>query len=133
MTLADFQQKTADRIVDVFRGGQLRVLLADEVGLGKTIVARAVIKQVGDWHRDVLNDDHFKVVYICSNISIASQNAQKLGIKDQMNISESRLSMQHLNIFKQEIMFILAELFIQQGMLPIKECMNLLKKGRNYP
>ena len=100
MTLADFQQKTADRIVDVFHGGQRRVLLADEVGLGKTIVARAVIKQIGDWHRDVLNDDHFKVVYICSNISIASQNAQKLGIKDQMNISESRLSMQHLKIYQ---------------------------------
>ena len=100
MTLADFQQKTTDRIVEVFRSGQRRILLADEVGLGKTIVARAVIKQVGDWHRDELNDDHFKVVYICSNISIASQNAQKLGIKDQMNVSESRLSMQHLKIYQ---------------------------------
>ena len=100
MTLADFQQKTTDRIVEVFRSGQRRILLADEVGLGKTIVARAVIKQVGDWHRSELNDDHFKVVYICSNISIASQNAQKLGIKDQMNVSESRLSMQHLKIYQ---------------------------------
>ena len=42
----DFQQATADRIVQVFRGGQNRVLLADEVGLGKTIVAREVVRQV---------------------------------------------------------------------------------------
>ncbi len=100
MTLADFQQKTADRIFEVFRSGQKRVLLADEVGLGKTIVANAVIQKVGDWHQTELNDDHFKVVYICSNISIASQNAQKLGIDDHMNVSESRLSMQHLKIYE---------------------------------
>ena len=100
MILADFQQKTADRIFDLFRNGQMRVLLADEVGLGKTIVAREVVKLVSKWHKDELFDDHFKVVYICSNISIASQNAQKLGIKDQMNISESRLSMQHLKIYE---------------------------------
>lgn len=100
MTLADFQKKTADRIFEVFRNGQKRVLLADEVGLGKTIVARAVIQQVGEWHKTELNDDHFKVVYICSNISIASQNAQKLGIDDHMNVSESRLSMQHLKIYE---------------------------------
>lgn len=96
----DFQQATADRILQVFQGGQRRVLLADEVGLGKTIVAREVIRQVGQWHRDILKDTHFKVVYICSNINIASQNAGKLGIRDQMKVSESRLSMQHLKIYQ---------------------------------
>ena len=98
--LTDFQQRTADRIFEVFHGGQRRVLLADEVGLGKTIVAREVVKRVSRWHETELHDDHFKVVYICSNISIASQNAQKLGIEDQMNVSESRLSMQHLKIYE---------------------------------
>ena len=63
----DFQQATADRIVQVFRGGQNRVLLADEVGLGKTIVAREVVRQVAQWHKEELGDDHFKVIYICSN------------------------------------------------------------------
>ena len=100
MILADFQQKTADRIFELFHSGQTRVLLADEVGLGKTIVAREVVRRVSKWHKEELFDDHFKVVYICSNISIASQNAKKLGIKDQMNISESRLSMQHLKIYE---------------------------------
>ena len=98
--LTDFQQRTADRIFEIFKGGQRRVLLADEVGLGKTIVAREVVKRVSKWHETELHDDHFKVVYICSNISIASQNAHKLGIEDQMNVSESRLSMQHLKIYE---------------------------------
>ena len=44
MTLADFQKKTADRIFEVFRNGQKRVLLADEVGLGKTIEACSILK-----------------------------------------------------------------------------------------
>lgn len=95
----DFQQKTADRIVQVFKNGQQRVLLADEVGLGKTIVAREVVRQVSQWHKEN-NDDHFKVVYICSNINIANQNVKKLGIDDQMKVSESRLSMQHLKIYE---------------------------------
>lgn len=95
----DFQRATANRILSVFRRGQNRVLLADEVGLGKTIIASDVIRQVSDWHREI-NDDHFKVIYICSNINIARQNAQKLGIKDQMNVSDSRLSMQHLKIYQ---------------------------------
>lgn len=95
----DFQQKTADRIVKVFQAGQARVLLADEVGLGKTIVAREVVHQVAQWHKET-GDDHFKVVYICSNINIASQNAGKLGIRDQMHVAESRLSMQHLKIYQ---------------------------------
>ncbi|MDR0863286.1 MAG: hypothetical protein LBN30_11070 [Oscillospiraceae bacterium] len=100
MTPKDFQKATADRILAVFRGGQNRVLLADEVGLGKTIVASEVIRQVSEWHRVEKNDDHFKVVYICSNINIAAQNAKKLGISDLMNVSESRLSMQHLKLYQ---------------------------------
>ena len=99
MTPKDFQQKTADRIVEIFKNKQSRVLLADEVGLGKTIVAREVVRQVEAWHQKI-GDPHFKVVYICSNINIASQNAAKLGIRDHMNVSESRLSMQHLKIYE---------------------------------
>ncbi len=96
----DFQKSTANRILEVFRSGQNRILLADEVGLGKTIIASDVIRQVSDWHKHEKNDDHFKVIYICSNINIANQNAKKLGIQDLMNVSESRLSMQHLKIYQ---------------------------------
>ena len=96
----DFQQATADRILKIFQSGQNRILLADEVGLGKTIIARDVVKQVSAWHKHEKKDDHFKVIYICSNINIANQNAKKLGIEDLMNVSESRLSMQHLKIYQ---------------------------------
>ena len=101
MIAKDFQKATAERILKVFkRLGQNRILLADEVGLGKTIIAREVIKKVSKWHREEKHDDHFKVVYICSNVNIASQNAKKLGISDLLRVSESRLSMQHLKIYQ---------------------------------
>lgn len=101
MKAKDFQKATADRILQLFTSyGQRRVLLADEVGLGKTIIAKEVIERLAKWHKEKLNDDHFKVLYICSNINIARQNAKKLGIKDTLDVSESRLSMQHLKIYE---------------------------------
>ncbi|MDE7089894.1 MAG: DEAD/DEAH box helicase family protein, partial [Prevotella sp.] len=97
--IKDFQRVTAERILYIYKNiGHRRVLLADEVGLGKTFVAREVINLVRQWHRDELHDDFFKVVYICSNANIADQNIEKLGVSNRMNINESRLSMQHLYI-----------------------------------
>lgn len=94
----DFQRATADRILHIYKNlGHRRVLLADEVGLGKTFVAKQVIKLVREWHKQE-KDDFFKVVYICSNANIADQNIEKLGVENRMSISESRLSMQHLYI-----------------------------------
>lgn len=95
----DFQRATAERILHIYKDlGYRRVLLSDEVGLGKTFVARQVISLVREWHKNELKDDFFKVVYICSNANIADQNIEKLGVSNKMNISESRLSMQHLYI-----------------------------------
>lgn len=105
MKAKDFQEATAERIFQVFKKeGQKRVLLADEVGLGKTIIAKTVIEKVAKWHKDDLKDDFFKVVYICSNANIARQNSRKLGIpkKNCVEVSQGRLSMQHLKIYMQE-------------------------------
>lgn len=44
----DFQEATANRILELYQQKQYRVLLADEVGLGKTIIASAVIQKVAD-------------------------------------------------------------------------------------
>ena len=102
MKLKDFQQKTADRIVKLFTTeNRDRVLLADEVGLGKTIVARSVVEQLGKIHEKE-HDKHFKVVYVCSNAAITSQNSVKLGIEESFNVSESRLSLLHLVCCKNE-------------------------------
>ncbi len=100
MIAMDFQKATANRILRLFKKqGQNRVLLADEVGLGKTIIAKEVIQSVSKWHKES-GDDHFKVIYICSNINIAKQNSKKLGVSDQLTVSDSRLSMQHLKIYQ---------------------------------
>ncbi|MGH2550386.1 MAG: DEAD/DEAH box helicase, partial [Thermomicrobiales bacterium] len=54
-------------------------LVADEVGLGKTLVARGVIAQSIE-HLHKLNDDQINIVYICSNSAIAQQNLRKLNV-----------------------------------------------------
>lgn len=101
--LKDFQRATVDRCFEVFKSGQSRILVADEVGLGKTLVARGVIARVANWHKEEFGDKIFKVVYICSNQSIASQNIQKLYDGATVDgVSDTRLSMQHLKIFEQE-------------------------------
>ena len=102
--LKDFQRATVDRVIELFKEGQNRVLVADEVGLGKTLIARGVIARTAKYHQEE-GDDLFKVIYICSNQSIASQNIKKLKINEKVTIdgvSDTRLSMQHLKIFEQE-------------------------------
>ena len=102
--LKDFQCATVERIDELFRCGQNRVLVADEVGLGKTLIARGVIAKTALLQYEK-NDDIFKIVYICSNQVIANQNIQKLDVFDirpDSNSDDSRLSMQHLRIAEQE-------------------------------
>lgn len=106
--LKDFQRATVERVLDRFKANQNRVLIADEVGLGKTLIAKGVIAKTARWHREDKNDNLFKVVYICSNQGIATQNIQKLIITKKAEditvgrIDDMRLSMQHLKIFQQE-------------------------------
>ena len=40
--LKDFQKATVERIDYLYRHGQRRVLVSDEVGLGKTLIARGM-------------------------------------------------------------------------------------------
>ena len=96
--LKDFQCATVERIDELFKHGQNRVLVADEVGLGKTLIARGTIAKTAIIQYEA-NDDIFKIVYICSNQVIANQNIQKLdvfNIHPDSSISDARLSMQHL-------------------------------------
>lgn len=96
MKAKDFQEATAKRIVELFQSGHNRVLLADEVGLGKTIVAKTVVENTYEIIKK--EKEEYVVVYICSNAVIAEQNCAKLGIPkgNRISISEGRLSMQHL-------------------------------------
>ncbi|NMA72991.1 MAG: helicase [Bacteroidales bacterium] len=103
--LKDFQQETVNRIASLYERGQKRVLVSDEVGLGKTLIARGTIAKFAKIAKDS-GKDRMKVVYICSNAAIADQNLAKLCITEDVKregVGNSRLSVQHLNTFWQEI------------------------------
>ena len=93
--LKDFQRRTAEY---VFRRFYLdsdpadRFLVADEVGLGKTLVARGIIAlAIEHLHAKV---DRIDIVYICSNVSIASQNIHRLNVTGvQEFVHPTRLSL----------------------------------------
>lgn len=57
-------------------------LVADEVGLGKTLVARGLIAKTID-HLRAQGVKRIDVIYICSNAQIAQQNIQKLNVTGQ--------------------------------------------------
>ena len=102
--LKDFQRATVDRIDYLFRHGRNRVLVSDEVGLGKTLVAKGVIAKFAKLRKEE-GDNLVKVAYVCSNAAIADQNINKLAITSKLqtdSVGKSRLSMQHINIFNQE-------------------------------
>jgi Type III restriction enzyme, res subunit len=73
--LARFQEAAVNHIVDRLRDhkSSQRMLLADEVGLGKTHVAQGVIQALLKGRRRPLT-----VIYLCSNAEIAEQNRKKL-------------------------------------------------------
>ena len=74
--LREFQLAAVERIVGRLTdaSGSRRFLLADEVGLGKTLVAKGVIAEL----RRLGTKGGFTIVYICSNSEIADQNRGKL-------------------------------------------------------
>jgi hypothetical protein len=79
--LKDFQRATVDVVYDnLFRNGQQRMLVADEVGLGKTIVAKGVIARRIVDKIESGDSSPLKVTYICSNQVIAHENVGKLDI-----------------------------------------------------
>lgn len=93
-TLKDFQQRTAkfafERLV-LDPAGTRRFLVADEVGLGKTLVARGVVAQTIDhlWGRARID-----VIYVCSDKDIARQNINRLKVtKDEGFTLATRLTL----------------------------------------
>ena len=69
-----FQEATVLHVVSQLRkpGGSKRFLVADEVGLGKTLVAQGILQHLSA-EKPGLN-----VFYICSSLTIASQNRDNL-------------------------------------------------------
>lgn len=94
--LTTFQRATVDHIIDRFYGPAEanRFLVADETGLGKTMVARGVIARTIE---ELATDDSVEridVVYVCSNADLAHQNLGKLNVTGDRTLSfSSRLTM----------------------------------------
>ena len=93
--LKPFQRDTVEYVFDRLyhdKESSRRFLVADEVGLGKTLVARGVIAKAIDdmWDRI----DRIDIVYICSNSDIARQNINRLNITGQDDFTHaSRLTL----------------------------------------
>lgn len=69
-----FQEATVLHAVAQLRNysGQRRFLVADEVGLGKTLVAQGILQHLASDSRPL------NVFYVCSSLTIASQNRDSL-------------------------------------------------------
>lgn len=79
--LKDFQRCTVDTAYQqLFQGEQRCMLIADEVGLGKTIVAKGIIAKKLKERMDAGRRTPFRVTYICSNQVIANENVRKLNL-----------------------------------------------------
>lgn len=78
--LKDFQRRTVDYVIKRFYEDDppaRRLLVADEVGLGKTMVARGVVARAAEI-LDRQADERIDIIYICSNADIARQNLRRL-------------------------------------------------------
>ncbi|AFV90116.1 Helicase domain-containing protein [Acidipropionibacterium acidipropionici ATCC 4875] len=79
--LKDFQRRTVENAFNRLYGDADPVdsfLVADEVGLGKTLVARGVIARAVDHVLRIEGRSQARILYICSNAQIARQNLPKL-------------------------------------------------------
>lgn len=87
-SLKDFQRDTVEHVFRrLYLDGDAadRFLVADEVGLGKTLVARGVIAKAVNHLWDKV--DRIDVLYICSNADIARQNINRLNVTGQRDFA----------------------------------------------
>ena len=95
MGYKSFQKEAIKKIVAGYESNKKnnRFLVADEVGLGKTFIAKGTIrclfyfeylKEIKD---DGIKDFKYNVLYLCSNLNIAEQNKSKLGVAKSDRIS----------------------------------------------
>ena len=102
--LKDFQKATVENIYKkLYIEKQKRHLVADEVGLGKTIVAKGLIAKAMEHHlNSSRKNDPFRVVYICSNQALTGQNLKKLNIFKKQEFLETNKGRLIFQAFKPE-------------------------------
>lgn len=104
LPLKIFQRRTVDYVFERLYGPDDPVrqfLVADEVGLGKTMVARGVIARTIEhlWDTTARID----ILYICSNQAIAAQNLNRLNVLGRRELAlPTRMTLIPLQLRDQE-------------------------------
>ncbi|MEU5529304.1 helicase-related protein [Micromonospora chersina] len=94
--LKDFQRATVAHVIDRYFGTDptRRFLVADETGLGKSVVARGVIAQTLQRLQDDDSVERVDVIYVCSNQDVARQNIDRLRVTPDETVTlSSRLTL----------------------------------------
>lgn len=107
----DFQRYSSDAIYKNLFGNHSKndhFLLADEVGLGKTVITKQVISRLYDNN----SKNRIYVYYVCNNLTLADQNRKRLipgtlkrlhdNWEEQFLVKADRLSLLHLEPEKDE-------------------------------
>ena len=89
--LKKFQRAAVDHVIHQFYGPGCdtrsgRFLIADETGLGKSIVAKGVIAKAIEHLEQDDSIDRIDVVYVCSNADLARQNLRRLNVTGEDHI-----------------------------------------------
>lgn len=100
--LKDFQRATVEHVFARLYGSSAtrRFLVADEVGLGKTLIAKGLVAKAVDHLRLEKGANHrIDVLYLCSNGDIARQNLQRLTLPgEKVTALASRLTLLPLHV-----------------------------------
>lgn len=134
--LKNFQRSTVKYIDELFHQNRNRVLVADEVGLGKTLIARGCISQTALMLKKS-DAASFRIAYVCSNQLLAKKNLEKLDVFDTLKTLDDkdkeaingRLPMQHLYIAQQNHDIRSKKRFIQFNAITPKTSFDL-KRGQ---
>lgn len=81
--LKGFQRDAVEHAISRLYGPHAtsgRFLIADETGLGKSIIARGVVASTIAELQDAAHVDRIDVVYICSSTDLAKQNLHRLNV-----------------------------------------------------
>lgn len=90
--LKGFQQDAVEHVIDRFYGsgrsdGSGRFLVADETGLGKSVIARGIIARAIQQLNEIDAVKRIDIVYICSNVDLANQNLQRLNVTGDKHLT----------------------------------------------
>ncbi|MFT6437777.1 MAG: hypothetical protein ACJAVI_005858 [Candidatus Azotimanducaceae bacterium] len=103
-SLKKFQRKTVEhafRRLYKTQNGSNRFLVADEVGLGKTLVARGIIAKAIKHLQEQDVVKRIDIIYVCSNAAIAQQNVNRLNVTGQQDYAlATRLTLLPLELPK---------------------------------